>query len=274
MQRIVWPLACLILAITGNFPLNAVNTGSVFQGNTALRSHATRQPAMPPSVYHDSKTKRKVWGLTEQEWTEYLNIKQGPRGYWSPDLDPLTALGIHADTEAKQRKYARLLAALEKTRVEKELAFQRIYQEEFKALYPELDTFDRDKIRTLLVERYQQGTTFKAGDRALAFVSTDCPQCLALPGVLIERAKAIPRFAVDFYFVGSDTSNEAIRRWAAQVGIPKKLVDAGRITLNHDQGTLAQLINNPFPTLPQVVRDRPDSASRYEIIPLEQVSAY
>ena len=50
------------------------------------------------------------WGLTEQEWTRFEEIQRGPRGYWSPNLDPLTALGVEARDAAERQRYAELQA--------------------------------------------------------------------------------------------------------------------------------------------------------------------
>ena len=275
-MRFLLRLLMLAMGLGVCIALNAMDNRHALRENTHLgRDAASQNAGMPSSTHRDSDDMAHAWGLTKQEWRDYLRIKQGPRGYWSPDLDPLTTLGIHANTEAKRRKYARLLAQLEKTRIEQELAFQRVFREEFRTLYPALDVVDRDRIRQRLVERHQRGPTFQAGDRALAFVGLECPQCLSLSGLLIERTKTLPHFAVDFYIVGTGVSDTAIRQWATQVGIPKKLVDQGRITLNSDQGTLAQLTHQPFPTVPQVIRDRRHGESHtYEVIPLEQLTAY
>src|SRR5476651_555518 len=48
------------------------------------------------------------WGLTPQEWTRYQTVMDGPRGIYSPGLDPLTALGIEATSAEERRRYAEL----------------------------------------------------------------------------------------------------------------------------------------------------------------------
>ena len=37
------------------------------------------------------------WGLQPQEWARYRELMDGPLGIYSPNLDPLSALGIEAD---------------------------------------------------------------------------------------------------------------------------------------------------------------------------------
>ena len=66
------------------------------------------------------------WGLTEQEWTRFEKIQAGPRGFWSPNLDPLTALGVEAETVQERQRYAELQVALEAKRAERELAYQTL----------------------------------------------------------------------------------------------------------------------------------------------------
>ncbi len=46
------------------------------------------------------------WGLNQQEWTRYQTLMQGPRGVYSPGIDPLTALGIEARSAEERRRYA------------------------------------------------------------------------------------------------------------------------------------------------------------------------
>ncbi|MGH8490233.1 MAG: hypothetical protein ACREXS_15530, partial [Gammaproteobacteria bacterium] len=36
----------------------------------------------------------KRWGLTGEDWQRYERLMTGPRGIWSPHLDPVTALGV------------------------------------------------------------------------------------------------------------------------------------------------------------------------------------
>jgi hypothetical protein len=50
---------------------------------------------------------------------------------YSPGIDPLTALGIEARSAEERRRYADLQVQAERRRVEKELAYQRAYDEAF-----------------------------------------------------------------------------------------------------------------------------------------------
>ena len=43
------------------------------------------------------------WGLQPQEWARYRELMDGPLGIQSPNLDPLSALGIEARTDEERR---------------------------------------------------------------------------------------------------------------------------------------------------------------------------
>ena len=60
----------------------------------------------------------------------------GPLGIYSPNLDPLSALGIEARTDEERRRYAELQVQVEARRVEKLLAYQRAYDEAWQRLNP------------------------------------------------------------------------------------------------------------------------------------------
>jgi len=42
------------------------------------------------------------WGLQPEEWARYRQLMQGPLGVYSPQLDPLTALGIEARSDEER----------------------------------------------------------------------------------------------------------------------------------------------------------------------------
>ena len=77
------------------------------------------------------------WGLTEAQWQEYLQIMSERRGTWSPGLDPLTALGVSAETAAERKHFAELYVRTEFERTRKELAFQLAVDNAWARLYPE-----------------------------------------------------------------------------------------------------------------------------------------
>ena len=166
------------------------------------------------------------WGLTEQEWTRFEEIQRGPRGYWSPNLDPLTALGVEARDAAERQRYAELQVRLEAARAERELAYQRAYDEAWQRLHPGL----------LPLQGAAPPLASPLPERLALFVGQDCEPCR-------QRARQLQAggTAFDLYLVDSQNDDRLLRDWARQAGIEPARVQRRQITLNHDQGLWQRL---------------------------------
>lgn len=88
-------------------------------------------------VSADEITRAQYPELTEIEWLRFEGLMRGPRGYWTPNLDPVTTLGVHARTDAERTRYAELAARLEHDRIAGELAFAVAYADAWRRLYPD-----------------------------------------------------------------------------------------------------------------------------------------
>ncbi|PAU51973.1 integrating conjugative element protein [Pseudomonas sp. PIC25] len=186
--------------------------------------------------------KARNWGLDAEEWTRYRQLMQGPLGVHSPNLDPLTALGIEARSDDERRHYAELQVRIEARRVEKLLAYQRAYDDAWRRLYP-------GQPRVTLPEASAASSPALTGSGRLAvFVKEDCAACT-------ERVKALQQAGAtfDLYMVGSRQDDARIRRWATQAGIDPSKVQRRTITLNHDGGRWLSL--GLAGELPAVVRE-------------------
>ncbi|MFJ2445319.1 TIGR03759 family integrating conjugative element protein [Pseudomonas sp. NPDC087626] len=163
------------------------------------------------------------WGLTEQEWTRFEQIQVGPRGFWSPNLDPLTALGVEAQTDQERQRYAELQVALEAKRAERELAYQNAYTAAWDKLFPGL----------LPIQGMASPSRASSSvlPRQSLFVEDHCPACT----VEAQRLQSSDT-AFDIYLVGSHGEDERVRSWARQAGIDPTKVQRQQITLNHDRG--------------------------------------
>lgn len=168
----------------------------------------------------------KQFDLTSEEWTRYELIMKGPRGYWSPNLDPLTALGVEARTEAERRRYAELQVRLEVARTERELAYQRAYDEAFLRLFPSLMPVQMGTLKPAVT----------SGGRLTLFVKPACPAC-------DQQAKRLQGQGVEFdiYMLETAGKDDTIRSWAKTTGIDPQRVKSRQITLNHDNGTWSQV---------------------------------
>lgn len=185
--------------------------------------------------------KAQEWGLTTEEWQRYLELQKGERGIWSPNLDPLTTLGIEAKTEEERTRYAELLARKMYERVERELAFQRAYDKAFAKLYPNELPFE--------VEPHIS----QSAGRVIYFTRLDnCAKCEAdISRILTHVDKNTP---VDIYVVGSN-NDKAIREWARKHHIDPIKVKKQLITLNHDTGYWLQYAKGKMPAAFQIQQD-------------------
>ncbi len=173
------------------------------------------------------------WHLSVNEWTEYERLMQGPRGIWSPNLDPVTILGIHAASDAERRRYAELLVTIEFERVEQELRFQEAYDAAARRLFPNLPRIESAGGELAAGLR----TTSSGSERdRLAFVgsisSARCPACQATL-VRVLGQGATPAAPVLDLFLADAPDDAALRAWAGEVGLDPTAVRDGRITLNH-----------------------------------------
>lgn len=194
----------------------------------STKTQSTEQVAQGVESTTQDSIAAKAWGLTDSEWRRYQEINSGPRGIWSPGLDPISVLGTHARSDAERRKYAEMQVHIDKARVDQELAFDREYTAAWKRLYPDLLPIGSGPGSQLssTASPVQQGP-----DRLLVFVSLSCASCEESIGKLVSSGTAF-----DLFLVGTDNNDQAIRQWAQTAGIPPELVRSRKITLNHDRG--------------------------------------
>lgn len=185
------------------------------------------------------------WGLTHDEWSQYQTVMAGPRGLYSPGLDPLTALGIEATSAEERRRYAELQVKAERQRVDKELAYQHAYDQAFKRMYPDEKII---QLSSSPASPMSSSPSILENESRLAlFVQDDCTPCIAR-----VRSLQAQKQAFDLYYVGSRGDDQKIRRWAILAGIDSSSVRNRRITLNHDEGRWQSLGLDGM--LPAVVR--------------------
>jgi integrating conjugative element protein (TIGR03759 family) len=155
---------------------------------------------------------------------------QGPLGTYSPNLDPLTALGLEARTDQERRHYAELQVNAERRRVEKLLAYQRTYDEAWQRLYPTQKPINTS-VPSSGLPPPSHHLASPVERRLAVFVSKNCPNCE-------QRVKQLQAAEqpFDLYIVDSQNDDALIRTWAARAGIDPNKVRAGAITLNHDAG--------------------------------------
>lgn len=211
------------------------------QTRTAVSSSATSIERASPTAASD-EARAHAWGLDVAEWSRYQQLMQGPLGIYSPNLDPLTALGIEARSDAERQHYAELQVRAEAQRVQKELAYQQAYDAAWKRLHPDLTP-----VRSL-TSTPRPSASIAHTERLAVFVKDDCTACDARVRQLQASGATF-----DIYMVGSRGDDVRIRAWAQRVGIDPTKVRARTITLNHDAGRWLMLGGQG--TLPAVLSD-------------------
>jgi integrating conjugative element protein (TIGR03759 family) len=157
---------------------------------------------------------------------------RGPLGIYSPNLDPLTALGTEARSDNERRRIAEIQVRMEAQRVEKLLAYQRAYDTAWKHKYPGLVPFPLSAQRTnISTANSVPDATPTRRSRLAVFVKEDCPAC-------DQRVTDLERSgeSFDLYMVGTRGEDARIRTWAMRLKIDPAKVREGTITLNHDGG--------------------------------------
>ncbi|HCE6397590.1 TIGR03759 family integrating conjugative element protein [Pseudomonas sp. P1B16] len=209
-----------------------VPTLIVLLTSSLAQSAETRTADNMPSHERPMATERtdeqqaRGWGLSTEEWTRFRALMQGPLGIYSPNLDPLTALGIEAHSEQERQRYAELQVEAEAHRVEKLLAYQRAYDDAWQRLHADMP-------RVILPDA---GPAFSpatpaANGRIAVFVKDACAAC---DQATLRLQAAGMEF--DIYVVDSRADDTRIRAWAQRIGIDPSKVRNSQITLNHDSG--------------------------------------
>lgn len=212
-------------ALSMLFLLIALNAPAFAQQPT-IQSTPAQSSRVTPSQIDQTRDERlaRDWGLRGNEWGRYRELMEGPLGIHSPNLDPLTALGIEARSDEERRRYAELQVQVEARRVEKLLAYQRAYDEAWQRLHP-------DAQRVNLPDALPSGSAMTASGRTAVFVREGCAPCAQ---VVQHLQTASAEF--DLYVVGSRQEDTRIREWAQRAQIDPARVRSGSITLNHDGG--------------------------------------
>ncbi|RIJ09686.1 TIGR03759 family integrating conjugative element protein [Pseudomonas sp. 91RF] len=197
------------------------------QGPVARLSVETQAQQLPETEQHrNSAALAQQWGLKEEELRRFHTLMRGPLGAYSPNLDPLSALGIEARTDAERQRYALLQVEAEAARVEKLLAYQRAYDQAWKVRFPGMTLINVPPISSPLMSNPIA--------RQAVFVRLDCPDC----ETTVRRLQTAGA-AFDLYVVNSQQDDSRIRQWAQKVEIQPSKVRDGTITINHDNGRWA-----------------------------------
>ena len=141
----------------------------------------------------------KMWGLTPKAFKHYLWLmKHTPSGYWYTHLDPPEILALNAKSRTEMMRYALIQAQSMHRRVSRELAFNKLYVEAYRALYPH-----EKAIRS---PHRLSKDDLQSGDRLWLFVEIHASLSYVVYQHLIQIVQAASGVRLDIYFVGNDVS--------------------------------------------------------------------
>ncbi len=206
--------------------LIALLTSSLTQGAENLTANNMPSHERPMATERANEQHARDWGLSVDEWTRYRDLMQGPLGIYSPNLDPLTALGIEARSDQERQRYAELQVQGEARRVEKLLAYQRAYDDAWQRLHADMPRVILPDAGPALSQ-----VVPAASGRLAVFVKDACPAC----DQVAQRLQAAG-MEFDIYVVDGRADDARIRAWAQHIGIEPAKVRSGQVTLNHDSG--------------------------------------
>jgi len=193
----------------------------------------------------------KHWSLDLSEYQHYQRLMEGPLGKWNPDIDPLMALGMFAESDAQRQRYAELYAQQEYALTDRVLQFQRAYHAAFSRLYPSTRLFEQQLLAPYYQHQNQHAQTrlakrsmqqqLRDGDRLLVFVSPECQGCARKIQTLLSLLAGIRNSGVDVY-VREAADNSAIQDWARDHAINPQWLEQKQLTLNRDEGLYTRLL--------------------------------
>ncbi len=190
----------------------------------------------------------KQWGLSNEDYQHYLWLmKNTPSGKWYAQLDPAEVLALNADSQNDMMKYAQAQARNMHIRVTRELAFNRLYGEAYKQLYP------NEKPIQSSSPSVSAGTGFalQSGDRIWFFTDTNTPLSSFVYQHLMKEVQKTPNTTLDIYFVGKQVNQQSIQQWAAAANIPRTMINQ-QVTLNYGNDRFQSITQGKGVNLPYV----------------------
>lgn len=227
-------LAWVVLGLTVNQASGADTSQSHTSRVEQSRLSTSLMDEHSVQLSADERAQARKWRLTNEDWVKYKTIMSGPRGVWSPDVDPITALGVMETDPDERRRYAEIWMAIETRRAQLELAFEVERMEAAKRLNGQ-----QPLIKNQQWKQQWQANQRRVKHEVMLFVDVDCTK--ACERLFAEVQKTTDdRSRLDVYFAPGTTADQ-IGAWAAEMKLDPEVVRNREVTLNFDRGMSAQL---------------------------------
>ena len=193
------------------------------------------------------------WGLKKDELNRANLLLKETRQYISDkQITPIEVLGIHARSDEERERYARLWAEFMLADANRILQFQQAYDVAMRELVSNQPLIELAK----LPPRRSHLPSVVQTDRLVVFISIGCDRCSFVIDKVLNALDLVA--GIDFYFKGlTEQDAPQMRQWALQQRINPRLVQSKKITLNPDNGLLAQ-VNPRAIQLPVLMKRQED----------------
>ncbi|MAD89083.1 MAG: hypothetical protein CMK64_05220 [Pseudoalteromonas sp.] len=191
----------------------------------------------------------KAWGINQDEYDRFLYLKNNtPRGYFTPNANPVYYLGIEARSDAEREKYARLIAKMEYENFEKVQAFSKLIQKHQFELYASEGVIDPAYLKEAALKASLSVKEKKGGFKSYIYVDTDCvAKCKDV--IDSEIFKLVKGTTKQIHIIFPNTvTPELLNQWANKVKIPYELNERDAILLRTIRGGDDETIDS-YPTV-------------------------
>jgi len=213
----------------------AADTRVTEQGMRLSEAVDTSMLRQQEELSDEERARAREWNLTDRDWVKYREIMSGRRGTWSPDLDPISALGVMETDPEERRRYANLWMQVESKRVELELAFEVERMAAAKRYHGNTPLI-QDQQWKREWERKKNARTHEVA----MFVEPTCiDKCRELYNEVTATTGEKGSGRLDIYFAPG-TSADDIGQWAQAVGIDPQEVRDRKVTLNFEDGKMSR----------------------------------
>lgn len=250
-------LIALVFGLTVLANQSALADGAITTAHSSIEQNQV-QPLLFTQVQFKKLTDKRQqafaskWGVSRKEYSHYLWLMHNtPSGKWYANLDPAEVLAINAKDDNERMHFATIIAKNTYHRLNGELKMQRAYEQAFHRLYPDLQPINKQAV----FHQTQTGLHLQSGDKLLLFTRLNNLGGDALVSRLVVVLAKQSQVSLHVFITDKSATDQQIRNWAKNAGIPAKLVLNRVITLNHDNGRLEKMVSVQA-NLPLVVLDR------------------
>lgn len=179
------------------------------------------------------KAKASSWGLSDKEWARYKKLKETSfRGVLTPDIDPITLLGVESKTDSERIRYAKMFNDLEIKRSIADIAFAHAQNKDIERRIPNSNAFkssaEKKAIRksNYINQIKEIENNYQSEYVAYIDLEKDCEAyCKS------KLFKITSNSVVHFYFLNAKEDKD-IYQFLAKMEISQEKIKSGEFTLN------------------------------------------